>query len=171
MDPPYLSLITARQPAFMAKQELFGGAIGMFVRRLGGFPVRRGEPDRAALRTAIDLLAQGYIVAIFPEGTRSPDGRIYPAERGFGLIARQSGAPIVPVAIEGTERILPKGSKTFHRHPVTITIGKPFTMAAALEGLSVARRDTLDTIGRITMERIRSLMVEPPPVADKPADE
>ena len=133
MDPPYLSQIMDRQLHMMAKEELFQVPIlGRYIRALAAFPVKRGTADRAALREAVDRLKQGHILGIFPEGTRSPDGTLGEAEKGFALIARQTGAPIVPVAMVGTNRILPKGAKWPRRHHVRITIGRPFTAQEVL---------------------------------------
>jgi 1-acyl-sn-glycerol-3-phosphate acyltransferase len=176
VDPPYLSTVTGRQIYFMAKEELFttNGPFGRLLYRLGGFPVRRGEADRAALRTAISLLKQGQVVAIFPEGTRSFGDTLLPAEKGFALIAKQTGAPIVPIALEGTHRVLPKGTVLLHRAPVAITIGKPVTAHEILESCKDDGKDALEIIGRDVMRRIAGLMrfskaTVTAPAADAPA--
>lgn len=160
VDPPYLSLTTDRQIYFMAKEELFttNAAFGRYLYGLGAFPVRRGESDRAALRMAISLLKQGHVVAIFPEGTRSFDDSLLPPEKGFALIAKQTGAPIVPIALEGTHRVLPKGTIFVHRGPVAITIGKPVTAKEILDAHQAAGKDALEIIGRDVMQRIADLM-------------
>jgi len=159
VDPPYLSKLTDRPLMFMAKEELFANPkFGAFLQRLGAFPVRRGEADRGALKHAIGLLKTGQLLAIFPEGTRAFDRTLLPAEKGFALIAKQTGAPIVPVALEGTERILPKGTLFLHRGRVTITVGKPVTakeILAAHDGDS--GKDALEIIGRDVMSRIAAL--------------
>ena len=158
MDPPYLSQVMDRQLHMMAKEELFRvPVLGRFIRALAAFPVKRGTADRAALREAVERLKAGHVLGIFPEGTRSPDGALGPAEKGFALIARQTGAPVVPVAIAGTNCILPKGAKRPHRHHVRITIGPPMTaqeMLAAHPG----EKDALDVIGRATMDAIAALL-------------
>lgn len=160
VDPPYLSQVTDRQIYFMAKEELFttNARFGRYLYRLGAFPVRRGEADRAALRMAISLLKQGHAVCIFPEGTRSFDDNLLPAEKGFALIAKQTGAPIVPIALEGTHRVLPKGTVLLHRGPVSISIGKPVTAQEILDAHHGAGKDALDIIGRDVMRRIAELM-------------
>jgi len=173
VDPPLLSAICPRQPYFMGKEELFHGVIGFFVKRLGVFPVRRGAADRAALRKAIDLLEAGKIVAIFPEGTRSEDKTLGPPEKGFGMIAKMADALILPVSIEGSELFLPKGSKTFHRGKVVITVGKPFRTSDVLAEHPGAGKEALTILGKVTMERIQALMVDPVPMREKseePAD-
>lgn len=160
VDPPYLGQVTTRQLFFMAKEELFttNRAFGNYLLSLGTFPVRRGEADRQAIRQAINLLKEGRVVAIFPEGTRSFDDTLLPPEKGFALIAKQTGAPIVPIALEGTHRILPKGTSMLHRGDVCITIGKPVTAQEILESHSGdSRKDALDIIGVDVMRRIADL--------------
>jgi len=159
MDPPYLSMILTRQLRMMAKEELFKVPIlGPYIRALGAFPVKRGTADRAALRTAVDLLKQGHVVGIFPEGTRSEDGVLLPAEKGFALIARQTGAPIVPVAMHGTARVLPHSSKRLHRYHVRVAIGKPFTAQEIIAANEGSGKDALTAIGEATMSAIANLM-------------
>jgi 1-acyl-sn-glycerol-3-phosphate acyltransferase len=160
VDPPYLSAVTNRQMYFMAKEELFttNDRFGKYLYELGAFPVRRGESDRAALRMAISILKQGLPLTIFPEGTRSFDDSLLPAEKGFALIAKQTGAPIVPIALEGTHKVWPKGTKLLHRGPVAITIGKPVTAREILEAHPDAGKDALDIIGQEVMRRIAALM-------------
>lgn len=157
-DPPYLTLLTERQQFYMSKEQLFKIPIfAKFISRLGAFPVRRGEADRAALRLAMDYLKSGRIVTVFPEGTRSPEGILRPAEKGFALIARQTGAAIVPIAVEGTQRIAPKGSKRLHRVRVQLTVGAPVTAEEILAAHPGSESDALATIGAEVMRRIAVL--------------
>ncbi|BDI29230.1 1-acyl-sn-glycerol-3-phosphate acyltransferase [Capsulimonas corticalis] len=166
IDPPYLTLLTPRQQFYMAKEELFASKkFGGFIRGLGAFPVKRGEADRAALRFAADHLKAGHILTIFPEGTRSDDGKtLLPAEKGFALLAKQTGAPIIPIAVEGTEKVLPKGSSKIHRARVILTVGKPITAQQIIEAHPEAGKDVLTLIGKEVMGEIAKLMREAPPV-------
>ncbi|HEX6989754.1 MAG TPA: lysophospholipid acyltransferase family protein, partial [Bacillota bacterium] len=76
-DPPLVGTVMTRPVFFMAKEELFRyPVLGTLLAKVGAFPVRRGTPDRRALKTALDLLASGKVVGLFPEGTRSRDGRL-----------------------------------------------------------------------------------------------
>ncbi len=160
MDPPYLSQIMDRQLHMMAKEELFKVPIlGSYIRALAAFPVKRGTADRAALREAVDRLKQGHVLGIFPEGTRSPDGTLGEAEKGFALIARQTGAPIVPVAMVGTNLVLPKGAKWPRRHHVCIAIGEAFT-AQEVVAAHPGEKDALGLIGAATMAAIARLKKE-----------
>ena len=162
VDPPYISLITPRQMHFMGKEELFRvPVLSAIIRGVGTFPVKRGTADRAALRRAVDLLKEGRVVTIFPEGTRSEDTSLGVAEKGFALIARQSGAVIVPVAIEGTERILPKGAKRMRRSHVTVTVGPPLTVEHLLSAKPADQKDALTWIGAATMAAISDLLKGP----------
>jgi 1-acyl-sn-glycerol-3-phosphate acyltransferase len=106
-DSFFLGVCTRRKLRFMAKTELFRGTWGPVLARLGAFPVKRGEADDAALLTARAILEQGGLLALFPEGTRvrDPDGLGEP-KRGAGRLALESGAPMVPCAITGTEDLL-----------------------------------------------------------------
>jgi 1-acyl-sn-glycerol-3-phosphate acyltransferase len=160
VDPPYVSQVTKRHIFYMAKEELFTTSkpFAKLLYALGAFPVRRGESDRAALRKAISLLKEGRVLGIFPEGTRSFDKTLLPPEKGFALIAKQTGAPIVPVALEGTDRILPKGTSRVHRGKVSITVGKPVTAQEILAAYEGDSKDALEIIGQEVMRRIAGMM-------------
>lgn len=119
MDPPVLGFSIPRTFAIMAKVELFRHRFGsFFLRKLNAFPVNRAGIDTKALRTAIDLLRGGEAVVIFPEGTRSNDGRLLPVKSGISLIATASGAPVLPVFIWGTD----------HAMDALTRKGKPFSV-------------------------------------------
>ena len=168
VDPPFLSLVTRRQVFFMAKEELFAvPVLKHIITGVGAFPVKRGTADRAALKHAANLLKAGQVVLIFPEGKRSEDGTLGDAEKGFALLARQTGAPIVPIAIAGSEQVLPKGAKWPRRGSVRITIGTPFTAQEIADAHAGDKRDALDALGTHTMTAIAGLLTaaqeNPPP--------
>ncbi len=105
-DPPFLASFLERPVSYMAKQELFEIPIfGTVIRWLFAFPVRRGAADRSAVKAAVKALREGRCVGIFPEGTRSKDGEIHRFGSGVALLASMSGAPVVPAAIFGTDRM------------------------------------------------------------------
>jgi 1-acyl-sn-glycerol-3-phosphate acyltransferase len=105
-DAFFVAACTRRQVRFMAKSELIAAGYGRPLVRLGAFPVRRGQSDADALETARVILEQGGLLALFPEGTRirDPEELGHP-KRGAGRLALESGAPLVPTAITGTEKL------------------------------------------------------------------
>jgi len=128
-DVALLSFSLGRIVIFMAKKELFFSRLsGYFLRGLGSFPVHRGQLDRKALRQAIQVLADGSALVIFPEGMRSKKAQLQPAFPGSALIALRSSAPILPVGITGTEKI--KGVAWLLRRPqIAVNIGRPFYLS------------------------------------------
>lgn len=106
LDSFFIAVCTRRHLRFMAKTELIEARYGGLLVRLGAFPVRRGQSDAEALQTAREILRQGGLLALFPEGTRvrDPDQLGHP-RRGAGRLALETGAPLVPCAITGTERL------------------------------------------------------------------
>lgn len=110
LDPFVIALGVRRPIYFVAKQELFHNAlVGWWLNCLGAFPVRRGESDEDSMRTARTLLERGEAVVIFPEGTRTRQGPLQRARRGVGRLALETGVPVLPVAVIGTERARPWG--------------------------------------------------------------
>lgn len=121
--------LTHRVIHFMAKQEVRRWPIiGWLADKSGVFFVRRGEGNRGSQRAALEMLARGEPIALFPEGTRSRDGGLGVARGGAALLAMRSGAPLLPVAISGTERIFPGTSRLPHRANITVRIGQPFSL-------------------------------------------
>jgi len=113
IDPWLVGCITSRPVRFMAKEELFRPRIlRWWLHAVGSFPVRRGEADREAIRTALGILRDGGIVGIFVEGTRNPDGRPLPIQHGAAMLAVRAGVPILPVAMvrEGRRRLTRVGA-------------------------------------------------------------
>lgn len=113
LDPPIIGVATPRKIHFMAKQELFIPVLGAIYKTLGAFPVRRGAADRSAIKHGIDLLLDEKVLAIFPEGTRSKNGKLGKAEPGALMMAGKARAVIIPTAVKGTNirnsgRIWPK---------------------------------------------------------------
>jgi 1-acyl-sn-glycerol-3-phosphate acyltransferase len=106
LDAFFVGIAIRRHVRFMAKTELFRGPLGWLFLRLGAFPVRRGESDAEAMRTAEAVLEQGELLVLFPEGTRVEDPHALGApHHGAGRLALATGAPIVPAAIAGTHKL------------------------------------------------------------------
>jgi 1-acyl-sn-glycerol-3-phosphate acyltransferase len=128
VDPAIIGAWTPRPVWFMAKAELFKGSWAWLMRGYHAFPVVRHSPDRTALRRAFDLLKQGSAVALFPEGPRSETARLLRAEPGAGFIARRSGAPLLPMAIRGSQHVLGRGTMIPRRAEVAMTFGELFQL-------------------------------------------
>ncbi len=132
-DEIFTPLAARRQVFYFAKAEYFespglrGRAMGAFFRGLGQVPVDRGDTRSAAasLDVGVDVLRQGEALGIYPEGTRSPDGRLYKFRTGVARLALRSGALVVPVGLVGTRDVQPPGSKRWHRAPVAVNFGIP----------------------------------------------
>jgi 1-acyl-sn-glycerol-3-phosphate acyltransferase len=131
-DIPMASMRVPRVTHYMAKIELFQvPVLGWIMRQCGAFSVRRGEGDREALRIAERVLNRGDVLVVFPEGHRSGTGHLLPGHPGVAYIALRSNAPIVPVAIAGTERMFHGFRYGPWRPAVTIRYGKPFHLDLA----------------------------------------
>ncbi len=133
-DPPVVgTAIPRRRIHFMAKEELFTNKIFCWIiTKLEAFPVKRGSADRTAIRTALSLLETGNIVGIFPEGTRSKNGKLGNPEPGLALIAVKAGVPVVPTAIVGTDKIFSNGC-LFPK--IKVIFGKPLIFSRDKESM------------------------------------
>ncbi len=120
-----------RQMWGLAKSELWRNPVSAYLMVcIGTLPVRRGTADRAMLRKALELLAKGEAVGLFPEGARSPDGKLQPGQPGLALIVQKSGVPVVPVGLLGTYEMLPRNRKKFKRTRLKVVFGEPMTFAS-----------------------------------------
>ncbi|MCC6829760.1 MAG: 1-acyl-sn-glycerol-3-phosphate acyltransferase [Thermoleophilia bacterium] len=149
MDPPFLGAgALPRRLHFMAKKELFANPVGgWLIRSVGAFPVDRGGADRNAIRMAKDVLARGDALLMFPEGTRSEDGRLGPAWPGAGSLALDPGVTVVPMAIWGSQRRF---------GPVRIELGAPLDLGDLTEG---SRAQRARQAAERMMEAIGELLV------------
>lgn len=150
-DPPAVALAAPRYPMYMAKREMIGWPIlGPAFAKFGAFPVRRGAADLAALNMATDVVESGQMLVMFPEGTRNPKGVLRKGHPGTAIVGLRTGAPIVPVAVTGTQSITwpwifikPQSVKQ-----VTVTIGEPFRLAPVDKIDSEAAARATETIMR-----------------------
>jgi 1-acyl-sn-glycerol-3-phosphate acyltransferase len=130
LDPALIGSVMPRELDYLAKTELFGiPGFGALIRRLNAHPVDRTGSDSAALRLALRLLGDGRALLVFPEGTRGIEGRLQPARPGAGMLAALSGAPVVPVYIQGSGRALARGVVVPRPVRVTVTFGAPIRFA------------------------------------------
>jgi 1-acyl-sn-glycerol-3-phosphate acyltransferase len=155
-DSFYLPLVVRRRITFLAKAEYFTGSglKGWFTRwfytAAGQVPIDRTDADAAqsALDTAKRLLEGGKLLGMYPEGTRSPDGRLYKGKTGLARLALESGVPVIPVAMVGTNVVNPPGTKMWRFGRVAVRIGKPmdFSRFEGLAGNRFIERAVIDEV-------------------------
>lgn len=129
LDPVLVGIACPRQLKYLARQGLFFWPFSLWIRSLGAVSIDRERGSIGGIKTTLRLLSQDQAVVVFPEGSRTPDGRLQPLLPGFCLLARRSGATIVPVSIDGAYWAMPRGS--YFPKPATIRI--VFGPAIALE--------------------------------------
>lgn len=147
LDPILVGVCPRRPLAFLANAYLFKNPFfGWLIRCLNAFPIEQGKGDRAAVTEAIARLKEGYVLSIFPEGHRSPDGELKPLERGFALVARKAGVPVVPAAIDGAYQAWPRRRKFPGIHPVHVIFGKPIDVR------EMSAQEIVDAVGQALQE-------------------
>ncbi|MDN5861690.1 MAG: 1-acyl-sn-glycerol-3-phosphate acyltransferase [Pseudonocardia sp.] len=162
VDSFALPLMVPRRITFLAKREYFTqpGIVGrlkkIFFSGMGQVPIDRtsGSAAHAALDTAVRLLGEEKLLGIYPEGTRSPDGKLYKGKTGVARMALEAGVQVIPVAMIGTDRVNPIGSRMWRPHKIRIRIGEPldFSRYAGLAGDRFTERSMTDEIMYALME-------------------
>jgi 1-acyl-sn-glycerol-3-phosphate acyltransferase len=155
IDSFYLPLMIDRPVVFPAKaehfddQSLFGRIFAAYLRSTNQLRMERDGARSAfdTLDAAVEILRRGDLFGFYPEGTRSPDGRLYRGRTGIGYLALNSGAPVIPVALFGTRKMLPAGSRVPRPGRIEIKIGKPLEFGHLKdERVAKARRVVADEV-------------------------
>ena len=156
MDSIFLPLIVDRHVSFLAKSDYFtrkglkGWATKTFMKATGQLPIDRsgGKASEASLNTGLRVLARGEILGIYPEGTRSPDGKLYRGRTGVARMILEAGVPVVPVAMVDTAEIMPIGKRLPKIGRIGIVIGEPidFSRFDGMEGDRFILRSVTDEI-------------------------
>lgn len=162
VDSIFLPLVLPRSVSFLAKSEYFTGKglkgffTRLFMKATGQLPMDRsgGQASADSLNTGLEVLASGRQLGIYPEGTRSPDGKLYRGRTGVARMILESNVPVVPVAMIDTELIMPIGAKLPKIKRVGITFGEPieFSRFQGLEGDRFVLRSITDEIIYSIME-------------------
>ncbi len=161
LDPPFLGCgVKHRKLHYIARSTLFRNPVLVFLFRKWGVVAldRERGGDVGALRQALRLLKEGHVLALFPEGTRTPDGTIRDAKPGVGFLVTKAGVPVIPAYIEGTFRCLPKGRKFPRLGRVSVYFGEPIVpeeIAACAR--SADGRADFGAVSKLVMDRIRRL--------------
>lgn len=156
IDSFFLPLLVDRRVVFLAKSEYFSGTglkglvIRLFMNATGQLPIDRsgGKASEASLNTGLRVLSEGKVLGIYPEGTRSPDARLYRGRMGIARMILEARVPVVPVAMIGTENVMPIGTKIPRIRRTGIIIGTPldFSRYQGLEGDRFILRSITDEI-------------------------
>jgi len=154
LDPPCIGMACRNDIYYLARNTLYQRPlIGPLLKRLNTVPVDRDRGDVSSIKTIIRLLRSGHRVIIFPEGTRSSDGKLQPARAGLGMIIAKTLAPVVPVRVFGSFEALPRVGGIKLR-PVSVVVGKPMRFSGDdLKG----DRDVYQKLSNQVMEKIASL--------------
>lgn len=142
IDSIFLPLVLRRRITFVAKAEYFDDPrTAWFFRAVGQIPIRRGggSASRRALETAREVLEAGRLFGIYPEGTRSRDGRLYRGKTGVAWLALKAGCPIVPAALAGTQDIQPVGTRIPRVRKVSVQFGEPIQVGGRFDGMPMGR--------------------------------
>ena len=170
-DSVFLPLVLDRRVVFLAKSDYFTGRgikgwlIRMFFEASGQLPIDRSgwKASEASLNTGLKVLAEGYALGIYPEGTRSPDGVMYRGRTGVARMILESGVPVVPVAMIDTEKVMPIGSKMPKVVRPGVIFGEPldFSRFQGMEGDRFVLRSITDEImyelGRLSGQEYRDV--------------
>jgi len=155
-DEVFTPITARRQVVYFAKAEYFTGTgprgrlIAWVFTEFGLVPVDRDNPRAAAstIDVGADLLAAGKLLGIYPEGTRSPDGRLHKFRTGVARLALRTGAPVIPVGLVGTDQVLPAGEQRWRRVPVQVHYGPPLDFSGRPEDERSSRvlREVTETV-------------------------
>lgn len=155
-DSIFLPLQSRRPVVFLAKSEYFtgkgvkGALTRWFFKATGQLPIDRsgGKASEASLNTGLSVLSQGLVLGIYPEGTRSPDGKLYRGRTGIARMALESKVPVIPVAMIDTEKVQPIGKRLPRIRRVGIVVGQPldFSRFDGMEGDRIVLRAVTDEI-------------------------
>jgi 1-acyl-sn-glycerol-3-phosphate acyltransferase len=159
LDPPLAGITCNRPIYFLTRKTLLDvPVLGWFLPKLNVIPVSQEGIDRSALKTVIQVLKSGNAVLVFPEGSRTLDGNLQPAERGLGLVIAKTLAPVVPMRIFGAHTALPRGGGGLHLVPITIVIGKPIFFTPA--DVEPRTKDLYRRLSQRVMDAIAALQLE-----------
>jgi 1-acyl-sn-glycerol-3-phosphate acyltransferase len=158
-----------RRAWFLGRSDLFPvPGLKAICQWLGWIPLRIGRLDRDAFGKAVALIKEGKVVVIFPEGSRSLDGRLQSPKPGIGMIVAQTGCSVVPAYLKGTYDVLPSGTMRPRFHPVTVFYGEALPFPRIEEGGDT--KQFYQNVSRTVMDRIASLGGEESPTQQSNAD-
>lgn len=155
LDPPLAGIACKREIHYLARKTLMNWPIlGPLFPKLNVVPVDQERADMSALKAIIRIVKAGECTVIFPEGSRTLDGNLQPAQPGLGLVIAKTLAPVVPMRIFGAYEAFPRGGKP-RIHPITLVVGEPMRFTEA--DLAGSGRDLYQNLSERVMERIAAI--------------
>jgi 1-acyl-sn-glycerol-3-phosphate acyltransferase len=168
LDPPLVGSCLHRGISYLARESLFRyRAIGWLLRKWESVPVDRDGGGAAGLRAILDRLLAGGAIILFPEGTRTKDGKLQPARSGIGLVVIKSTAPVVPVRVFGTYEAFGRHVKIPRPHPVVVKFGPPMDFAALRAEARACSKARLKEIYQQVADEIMAVIAKLEPCEDK----
>jgi 1-acyl-sn-glycerol-3-phosphate acyltransferase len=161
LDPPLAGIACRRELYYLARKNLREWPVlGPTLPALNVIPVDQERADMSALKTVIKLVRAGHATVIFPEGSRTTDGNLQPAQPGLGLVIAKTLVPVVPMRIFGAHRAFPRGGKPRLFTPITLVVGEP--MFFTKDDLVGEGRELYQRLSERVMERIAAITCERP---------
>ncbi|MGH8045698.1 MAG: lysophospholipid acyltransferase family protein [Chthoniobacterales bacterium] len=158
-DPPLVGICSRRAVHYLARKTLMDWPFfGPMFPDMNVIPVDRGGNDMSALKKVIHKIREGEGVVLFPEGTRSLDGNLQPAQPGVGLVIAKTLAPVVPMRIFGSYEAFPKNSKGVKLHPIRVVVGEPIVFRE--EDVGEGKREDYQRLSQRVMDAIGALKLE-----------
>jgi 1-acyl-sn-glycerol-3-phosphate acyltransferase len=158
LDPPLAGIACKRPIYFLARKTLLDvPLLGRILLKLNVIPVDQEGGDRSALKALLRILRGGECALVFPEGSRTLDGTLQPAEAGLGFVIAKTLAPVVPMRIFGAHEALPRGGGRLRFHPITVVVGNPIFFTAA--DVSGRGKDFYQQLSQRVMDEIAQLTI------------
>ena len=156
LDPPLAGISCRREIYYLARKTLLQWPVlGPILPKLNVIPVDQERADMSAIKTLIKLVRAGHCTVIFPEGSRTLDGQLQPAQPGLGMVVAKTLAPVVPMRIFGAREAFPRGGTPRPFHPITLVVGEPMFFSKA--DLIGEGRDLYQSLSERVMQRIAAL--------------
>jgi 1-acyl-sn-glycerol-3-phosphate acyltransferase len=162
LDPPLVGISSGREVYFLARKTLLDAPVfGWLLPKLNVVPVDQEGADRSALKALIRILKSGNATVVFPEGARTLDGQLQPAQPGLGFVIAKTLAPVVPMRIFGAHEAMPRGGGKLRFRRITIVYGEPMYFTAA--DLEPRGKELYQRLSERVMERIAALQLDQRP--------
>lgn len=159
LDPPLAGVASGREVFFLARKTLLDVPVfSWLLPKLNVVPVDQEGTDRSALKALIRILKAGRGTVVFPEGSRTLDGELQPAQPGLGFVVAKTLVPVSPMRIFGAHEALPRGGGRFRLHRITIVVGEPIQFTSA--DLEPRGKETYQRLSERIMEAIAALQLE-----------